>query len=178
MSDWNKFKKITETLWENHIPCKEGVCGFQIQTGTKWNTGLSIKEINDLEVLFDIIFPFEYKNMLRVVNGFDREHVDFYEEEKQYFRNCYKYPDDLEVVKPFIAELSNNLKYIKIALKDLKLEKTEIKGFIPLYGHRALVVFNELDLTPVISAVENDIIIYGRSLVEYWKHEFRFEEDF
>ncbi len=70
------------------------------------------------------------------------------------------------------------MKYVKIALKELELAEKEIKGFIPLYSHRALVVFEDLELTPVISAVGNDVIIYGRVLVEYWKREFEFEENF
>lgn len=178
MADWKIFKQITEALWENYNPYEEGVSGFQIQTGTKWNNGLSLEEIKDLERLFGIILPFEYKKMLRVVNGFDRENVDFYEEEKQYFRSCYKYHDDFKVVKAFIAELYDNLKFIKIALKELELAEKEIKGFIPLYSHRALVVFEDLELTPVISAVGDDVIIYGDSLIEYWKHEFEFKEYF
>ncbi len=177
MANWNQFKKITEALWENCSLC-EGVSGFQIQTGTKWNSGLSIEEIKNLQVLFGIVLPFEYQRMLRVVNGFDREEIDIYEEEKHYFRSCYKYPDDWEVVKTFIAELYDNLKFIKIALKELGLAEKELKGFIPLYSHRALVVFEDLELTPVISAVGDDVIIYGHSLIEYWKHEFQFEEDF
>jgi hypothetical protein len=40
------------------------------------------------------------------------------------------------------------------------------------------VVFENLELTPVISAVGNDIIIYGCSLLEYWKDEFRFHQNF
>lgn len=178
VADWQKFKQITEALWENYSPYEEGVSGFQIQTGTKWNSGLSISEIKDLEVLFGIVLPFEYQRMLKVINGFDRENVDFYEEEKQYFRSCYKYPDDWEVVQEFIAELYDNLKHIKIALKELELAEKDIKGFIPLYGHRALVVFENLELTPVISAVGNDVIIFGHSLIECWKREFQFEEDF
>jgi hypothetical protein len=175
MADWNQFKEITEALWKNYSPCEKGVSGFQIQTGTKWNNGLSIEKIKNLEVLFDIALPIEYKKMLIVINGFDRENVDFYEEEKQYFRSCYKYPDDWEVVQKFIAELYDHMETIKIVLKESKLAEKEIKGFIPLYSHRALVVFENLELTPVISAIGDDIIIYGHSLIEYWIHEFKLE---
>jgi hypothetical protein len=120
MADWNRFKKITEALWENYSPDEE-IYSFQIQTSTKWNSGLSLEEIKDLEILFGIALPFEYQKMLRVMNGFDREHVNFYEEEKQYFKKCYKYPEDWEVVQEFIAELYDHLETIKIVLKELNL---------------------------------------------------------
>lgn len=174
MYNWKKLKKITEAMWKNHSPCCEGISGFKIQTTTKWNTGLSIEEIEHFEMLLGMKLPFEYKKMLKVINGFDRKNVDCYDaKEKQYFRSCYKYPDDLDIVKDFIAELHYNIEYVKIALKELKLAEKEIKGFIPLYSHRALVVFEDLQLTPVISAVGDDVIIYGHSLIEYWKNEFK-----
>jgi len=177
MADWNKFKIMTESLWED-ATIYERVSGYQIQPKTKWNPGLSDTEISHLADLFGLKLPYEYQKMLAVINGFDRENIDIYEEEQHSFRSCYKYPDDLEVVKPFIEELHKHFKYIKTALKAIKLDDIEIKGFIPLYSHRALVVFEDLTVTPVVSAVEDDVIIYGNSLIEYWQREFKLEKNF
>jgi len=178
MVDWNQFKKITETLWENYEFDQEDVCG--LQTGTKWNRGLSVEEIKDLEMLFGMTFPFEYKKMLMIINGFNTGNIDLYDGEGPCAK-CYKYPDDWEIVQEFIAELYDNLKYVKITLKELgekEWAEKEIKGFVPLYGHRALVVFENLELTPVVSAMGNDVIVYGHSLLEYWKNEFELRSNF
>ncbi|MCV6636204.1 hypothetical protein [Candidatus Albibeggiatoa sp. nov. NOAA] len=175
MNNWYQLKTVTEKHWSNINLYKKGVYGFQIQQGTRWNKGLSIQEIADLEVLFNIALPLDCKRMLQVMNGFDQDHVDFCggEDEKRYARSCYKYPDDWSTVQTFIAELYDNIKYIKIALEESGLAKQDIQGFIPLYGHRALVVFEDLRLSPVISAVGDDVIIYGNTLFEYWINEFR-----
>lgn len=178
MNDWAKFKAITELLWEHRILYEHGVSGFQIQPGTKWNKGIEKEGIDDLELSFGFQFPFEYRSMLMSINGFDRPGVDCYDKEWIYSIKCYTYPDDISYVRGFITELNDNIKYVRLALRELNLSNSKIKGFIPIYSHRALVVLEDLTKTPVISAVYDDIVLYGSSLSNYWKTEFQLEDDF
>jgi hypothetical protein len=95
------------------------------------------------------------------------------EEPEEYQRNCYKYPDDLNKVKWLLDEIEDNKKHVIEALDDSGFSGNDIEGFLPLYGHRALVVFVDKQLSPVISIVGDDVIVYGSTLEEYWNNEFK-----
>lgn len=47
--DWCKFKKLSEEKFKSLT--LKNVFGFQIQKDTKWNDGLSIREIKALEII-------------------------------------------------------------------------------------------------------------------------------
>ena len=173
---WNNFKKITEECFED-IEYEE-CCGFQIQTGTKWNKGLSDIEIKQLERKIGFEFPYEYLKMLSVMNGFDRENISIDPDEvyeNEFKRICYKYPEDFKNVKWLLDDIDENIKYINYELDSQGLNSKDVTGFIPLYLHRALVVFKDKELSPVISIYGNDVVIFGNSLIEYWKSEFEYE---
>ncbi len=170
--DWEKLKKVSEKKFQEATIGE--YWGFQIQKGTKWNNGLNHKEIEKLEALFGFKFPNDYLEMLRQLNGFDTPNISIDpegNESPEYHRNCYKYPDDFYNLKEFINQINNDISFVEKALKDSGINYNKIEGFIPLYGHRLLVVFNDKLLSPVISAWGNDIIIYGGSLLEYWCKE-------
>ena len=171
--NWQDFKIKSERLFENLelFECY----GYQIQSGTKWNSGLEASQIQELERMFGFIFPYEYKNMLLVINSFDRDEISIDPEnieEDDYDRRCYKYPEDFLKVQWLIKEIKENIEYVNEALLIEGFDINDVVGFVPLYLHRALVVFNDKTLTPVISIHQGtDVIVFGSSLMDYWERE-------
>ncbi|NVJ62267.1 MAG: SMI1/KNR4 family protein [Gammaproteobacteria bacterium] len=174
--DWQRFRNITESKWSS-LELYQGVWGYQIQPGTKWNCGLDISKVNALQNQMGFSFPITYREFLSELNGFDRDCVDFHaEEEPETFgRTCYQYPNDLERIKWLVDEIEEYRRHVNQALKNEGFRYENIEGFVPLYGHRALVVFTDKSLSPVISIVGDDVIVYGKTLEEYWRREFEIE---
>ena len=172
--DWAVFKTLTERKFE--FATIEKSWGFQIQKNTKWNNGLTDIEIVKLEQHFGFDFPHDYKEMLKVINGFETLQISIDPDgksEPKYDRRCYKYPNDLEKTKWLIDEVNRYIEFANEVLDEFGFDSSQVEGFIPLYGHRALVVLKDKNQSPVLSIWGNDIIIYGESLTQYWVHEFK-----
>ncbi len=58
-----QFKKITELTWSQQS-IDPAVYGFQFQCGTRWNPGLSDKEIEDYENVLRVQFPLDLRAFL------------------------------------------------------------------------------------------------------------------
>jgi hypothetical protein len=171
--DWILFKKVTEKKFQSQK--LQSCWGFQIQKNTKWNVGLSLAQITDLELSLGLKFPFDYIEMLKVLNGFETLQISIDpegENEDEFERRCYKYPDDIEKTRWLVQDVNENIKYANKTLEEAGFDPTEVEGFIPLYGHRALVVLKNKEHSPVLSIWGDDIILYGESLIKYWCHEF------
>lgn len=173
--DWKKFKQRSEKKFRK-IPLYSNCYGFQIQPGTKWNPGLTESEIESLEELFGFTFPDDYKSMLLTMNGFDRDGISIDpdgETEDEFERIIYMYPQDYERTRWLTEEIFEFIHYTKEPLSKAGFDTNDIIGFLPLYGHRALVVFQDKTLSPVISVHQGtDVIVYGNTLLEYWEKEF------
>ncbi len=171
--NWKKFRRATEKRWVNREIYRSW--GYQIQPGTKWNSGLSSSEIKLFENRLGFSLPEKYVAQLQELNGFNKDCVDvhaFEGEPYNYSRRCYKYPDDLDDLSWLVEEIKEYESYVHQALTEKGFPCENIIGYVPLYGHRALVVYNNDKLTPVISIVGNDVMVYGTSLGKYWKTEF------
>ena len=172
--NWKKFKIKSEDKFKNSELARN-CWGFQIQPGTTWNPGLNKYEIEDLEKLFGFEFPIDYKNMLLRINGFDRDQIAIDPEGKEadeFDRTMYKYPDDFETTFYLRQEIKDNMKYVNEALQVSGFDTTKVVGFVPLFGHRAMAVFTDKSLSPVISIHQgHDVIVYGDSLMDYWEKE-------
>ena len=172
--DWILFKNVMEKKFQRVKlePC----WGFQIQQNTKWYPGLSSSQITDLELFLGLKFPNDYIEMLKAFNGFDTLQISIDpdgKEENEFERMCYKYPDDIEKTRWLVEEVNQNIKYANKVLESEGFDPTEVEGFVPLHGHRALVVLKNKEYSPVLSIWGNDIILYGASLIKYWCHEFK-----
>ncbi|MGB1248433.1 MAG: SMI1/KNR4 family protein [Chitinophagales bacterium] len=171
-ADWLRFKSISEEKFKTEII--QECWGFQIQKDTKWNNGLNIDEIEEFENCFGVKFPYDYVEMLKAFNGFETLQISIDPDRKnpnEINRECYKYPIDLEKTKWLITEVEENIEYIKKCLNDSGFDSSEIEGFVPLYAHRVLVILKDKTKSPVLSIWGSDIIIYGKSLIEYWCNE-------
>ena len=168
--NWQKLKKETEQLWEGIELYSD--CYYQIQPMSKWLPGLSEFYIDMLEDDIGLPFPNSYRAMLSVMQGVDKPQVsiDSCEEEWRYERRFYQYPKDWELVQYYIEKIDRHKRAVHEALNSFNT--MGIIGYIPIYAHRALVVFNDPSLSPVISVMGNDVVVYGNNLEEYFQHEF------
>ncbi|MBT2303952.1 hypothetical protein J7E70_26265 [Variovorax paradoxus] len=141
---------------------------------------MSAADVELFEQRLGFPLPLAYKDMLRCVNGFDRECIDVQGGEDlapRHSGQSYKYPDDLEEVAWLMGEISEYRWAVDECLEAAGFRTDDLVGFVPIHGHRALAVFNDRKLSPVISIVGSDVIIYGSNLVEYLQHEFLDDED-
>lgn len=119
---------------------------------------------------------FRYK---KTPNGFKTPQiaVDPEGNERDIFDNrFYQYPNDIEKTKGLLEEVHGNIKHAKACLTNAGFDAAQIKGFIPLYAHRVLVVLKDKTKSPVISVSGNDIVLYGKSLIDYMCKEFGLEQ--
>lgn len=84
----------------------------------------------------------------------------------------YQYPRDIEKSNWLVEEIKEFKIYAEEALTEAGFDVSKIVGYVPIYSHRALVVFVDKNLSPVISVWGSDIIVYGNNLKEYLKNEF------
>jgi len=172
--NWKEFKVKSEDKFRNLKI--ENCWGFQIQPGTTWNPGLNKYEIEALEKLFGFEFPFDYKDMLLTINGFDRDQIAIDpdgKEANEFGRRMYKYPEDHETTFSLRQEIKDNINYVNEELQLSGFDTEKVVGFVPLYSHRAMAVFTDKSLSLVISIHQgDDVIVYSNSLMDYWKKEF------
>lgn len=170
---WRELRRSTEKSWEN-AKIDPDCWGYQVVAGTKWNPGLRMDEIQELQHRLGFAFPSDYIEMLRTFNGFDRDCVDVRngEEPTRHRRSFYKYPDDLFTQTLLLEDLNTHRGIANAVLQDEGFDSGDVVGFIPIYGHRALVAFSDPSLSPVLSVVGSDVIIYGQDLRDYLLHEF------
>ncbi len=168
------FLSKTEKKWAN---CKinNGIYGFQFQAGTKWNPGLSQKEIETYQSELGIQFPADFITFLKYANGTDLQTVNVYGNDGNkhaYAVGVYSYPRDLEIIKKRIEWLKEDW---DAALESLELEE-DVLGrnpkFIPFYIHRYILSSGNPDASIVCSIHGSDAIVYGSSLKEYLQKEF------
>lgn len=173
--DWLSFKEASENLFKSAEVDRKNTYGFQIQKNTKWNVGLKIDEIERLQDHFGFKFPYDYIQMLECFNGFETLQISVDpegNEPDEFERRCYQYPLDIDNTKWLIDDVNFYIKYAKRCLTQEGFDSSQIEGFIPIYGHRALVVLEDKTKSPVISIWGDDIILYGKSLIDYMCKEF------
>ncbi|MFD1602512.1 hypothetical protein ACFSJW_19665 [Flavobacterium artemisiae] len=157
------------------IEIRDDVWGFQIQPNTKFLKGISRKQIDELQILFGFDFPWDYREMLLLIGGLDTEEISVDpdgEEEVEFDNFFYQYPRDIEKSKYLVEDIDTYKMYAEEALIEAGFDVSKIVGYIPIYSHRVLVVFENKYLSPVISVWGGDIIVYGNNLKEYLKNDF------
>ncbi|CAI2769091.1 hypothetical protein [Flavobacterium collinsii] len=153
------------------------IYGFQIQPDSKLVNGISRKEIDQLQILFGFDFPLEYREMLLLFSNLDRPTISINPEDEsdiEYSEDnfFYQYPEDYEKSRWIIEELNDNKIEAETVLTEAGFDVSKIVGYIPMYYHRVLVVFEDKYLSPVISVWGADIIMFGNNLKEYLRYEF------
>lgn len=162
-----QFKKIQ--LYNN-------IYGFQIQPNTKFLKGISTKEIDELELIFGFDFPWEYREMLLAFSNLDMPMISINPENEldiKYSKEpfLYNYPEDYDRSRWLTNEIEEYKIEAESVLTEAGFDVSQIVGYIPMHSHRALVVFKDKYLSPVISVCGVDIIVFGNNLKEYLKNE-------
>lgn len=158
------------------IEIRYDIDGFQVLPDAKFLKGISRKEIDKLEDLFGFDFPWEYREMLLTFSNMDTNLISINPEdvsdiEYAHENFFYQYPEDFEKTKLLLNEIDKNKFEVELVLSEAGFDITKIVGFIPIHNHRALVVFQDKYLSPVISAMQSDIIMFGNNIREYLKNE-------
>lgn len=166
------FLRETERKWAKS-EIDQGVSGFQIQPGTKWNPGLAHEAIGAYQAALGIEFPNDLVTFLRHANGTNRPTVNVYSNlgyPHKYALGVYCFPQHLEAIKQRIEQLADG-KF----LDSLELEGNilgERPQFIPFFEHRYVLSNGNLDSSIVCSIHGSDAIVYGSSLKAYLQKEF------
>ncbi len=171
-----QLKTITELNWSRQS-IDQTVYGFQFQCGTRWNPGLSDKEIEDYENVLRVQFPLDLRAFLGVMNGTDLPTLNVYGYCGQPHRTSvgvYSYPRDLKLVEQGIEDVRESRDEIAVDLREQGFDLSRQANLVPIFGNRYLVCTSNLDFSAVLSIVVHDVdaIVYGKSFHEYLEREF------
>ncbi|RZJ53071.1 MAG: hypothetical protein EOO44_09725 [Flavobacterium sp.] len=158
-----KFKK--KQLYNN-------IYGFQIQPNTKFLKGISNKEIDKLQIMFGFDFPWDYRKMLLIFTNLDSPMISIEPEDNSNIKYSednffYNYPEDFEKSLWLFDSIIEFKMEVEFALTEAGFDVSKIVGYIPVHSHRAIVVFKDKYLSPVISIGIYDIIVLSNNLYEY-----------
>lgn len=171
---YSQFKKASETKWQN-VLLRPHIWGFQIQSGTLWNPGLSEEELTQYEMDVGFRFPSELRSFLQVMNGTNRPALDVRGssgEENRFAPAFYSYPRDLARVKNLIEFGWMNPNQLRQTLSEEGFLLGEEAKLFPIYAHRYAVCSPDAQSCPVLSIWDSsDAIVYGQSLPEYLRRE-------
>lgn len=174
---WIEFKEVSEKEFES-LELYGNVSGFQMQPGTKWKKGLSADNLRKLEAQFGFELPYDYRSFIAVMNGIDTDLISIDPdgvEEDTFSQLYYEYPKDFQKAKAFLSEIEIYKKYVHDALSGEGFHIGSLEGFVPTYGHRALAVFKDKSLSPVVSVWGDDVVVLAKNIMGYWAVELDLE---
>src|SRR5258707_15443409 len=171
-----ELKRATEVAW-GRISINAQIYGYQFQTGTRWNAGLSPTEIDEYECVLGVRFPDDFKIFLRAMNGTDLATVNVFGTSNTPPRESvgvYSYPRDIEIVKTLIEHIRPSRTEIAAHLDAQGFDLPQDANLVPIFSNRYLVCSSDLNSSVVLSLVVNDIdaIVYESSLRGYLEKEF------
>lgn len=161
MTVYEKIKNESEKYWETKV-LKPNVYGFQIQTGSKWNEGLTNNEITAFESDVGFTFSQQIKDFYTAMNGLNMDGINIYagsvpESNYKYYPAFFSYPKDIEIIKENIKHLeeTNGLSY-----EDLP----DHQKLLPLQANK-YILNNTTGV--ILSMHPNDNIVFSNSIIEY-----------
>lgn len=170
-----EFRRATEAKWHD-LAIDPALYGFQFQTGTRWNPGLSDQQIAAYQDLLGVRFPNDFRAFLHAMNGTNLPTLNVYGSSEHPSRQSvgvYSYPEDLELVQSLIQRVNVDRDALVTSLADQGFNLSRADGLVPIYGHRYLVCAADLNRSVVLSIADAyDAIVYGTSLQNYLEREF------
>ena len=162
-------------------------------SGVEFDTGMSRDEIENAEILYNISFPFELKNLFSIGLPTSK---GFYNWRDMSVANVNDIKDML--IKPILG-LQNDLKDdfesngypcadfwcdgwgekpndFKKAQEILMKHYAYAPPLIPVYSHRYIPFVSDSEEVPVFSIIRADIICYGENLISYLETEFKMKK--
>ncbi|HTL82757.1 MAG TPA: SMI1/KNR4 family protein [Bacteroidia bacterium] len=153
------LKELSEEFWEA-IEIDNGLYGFQIQPGSKWKKGLTDEEIAAFEKELGTKFPSSLRNFYKTMNGLDKQGINVYGDSGEphaFYPVFYSYPEDLEIIKEYIAWI-----FEANQTDEQKLKLAGASRIFPVFHHRSILVDDPA--TPVLSIYGDDVIFWTDSL--------------
>jgi hypothetical protein len=171
----DEFKRVTEAKWDIQS-IDSTIHGFQFQRGTRWNPGLSDKEIAEHEAMIGARFPQDFKTFLQMMNGTDLPTINVYGNSglpTQQSVGVYSYPRDIEIIRRRMDDVRRNRDEIRTCLFHQGFDLPREAGLVPVFSHRYIVcTSNEASVVLSIVVDSVDAIVYELSLKEYLEREF------
>ncbi|WIG57465.1 MAG: hypothetical protein OJF49_000209 [Ktedonobacterales bacterium] len=203
--DW--FRIRTEEAWSSYQPrsfedfVASRVGGLDWQQGTRWLSGLSEDEVDQVERQWALRFPADYRLFLRHLHAVDRpmrgarysEYVEGGEESHLVPWECpsfYNWLTDTEELRAKFEWLVEGLEFdvehdarwpaswgAKPETPDAQKGRVRelvaaAPRLIPVFAHRYLLAEPCQAGNPVLSVWQSDIIVYGADLRSYLLFEF------
>jgi hypothetical protein len=168
------FKEATEASWaKQELQSDQNIAPLN----AKW-VGMNESKINDIEKKYQIRFPPDYREFLKILHT-----VDFKPKDGQFFFNWLK--NEQVVVDKL------NWPYFSISQDRIWLKSwgtapdsqdeivnrfnkwyRDAPKLIPIFGHRYIISEPCKDGNPILSVFGSDTIIYGWNLKHYLLSEF------
>jgi hypothetical protein len=171
---YSQFRRASEERWQN-ISIQPQIWGYQIQPGTRWNSGLSEDDLARYEKEMDIRFPPELRAFFRGMNGTDKAALDTRGssgEEPRLGPAFYSYPRDIELIRRLIDSAWTDPEQLRDTLSEEGFQLEENAKLLPIYAHRYVVCSPTTESCVVLSIWDaSDSIVYGNSLQAYLKRE-------
>lgn len=169
------FKRETEAKWRDRSP-NPNLYGFQFQQGTRWNAGLSDRQIAEYESVLKASFPDDFRVFLQAMNGTDLPTINLYGssgEPRRESVGVYSYPKNLPLILERLEAVEAFRSQLKHTLRQEGFELPDRARLAPIYAHRFVVCEPGLRTSVVLSVADRyDAIVYGSSLQEYLLREF------
>jgi hypothetical protein len=150
-------------------------------------TGLSDLEIDGVQKTFGFKFPPDLRALLQTEMpiGFELgqggSFANWRDGDMAQLQASLDWPFeglafDIENNAFWLAEWGSKPTNVRDAIEVAREHFKAAPSLIPIYSHRYLPADPRLPGNPVFSVYQSDIIIYGRDLWDYFRHEFETEE--
>ncbi|MDQ6788256.1 MAG: SMI1/KNR4 family protein [Acidobacteriota bacterium] len=153
------------------------------KAGVKFDKGLSVSEIKEIEAKYEFIFPPDLKEFLQFSLPIGKSWVDWRngKEEEIKSRLDWGYEGicfDIEHSKFWLENWGEKPTNLEDAFQIAKTEIAKAPKLIPIFSHRFIPDRPNVSGNPIFSVYQTDIIIYGVNLPIYLQNEFSsyFEE--
>jgi hypothetical protein len=146
--------------------------------------GLNEQEFNKIEEFYDIRFPPDLKDFLKIALPISKGFYNwrnFSEDNVKSIKNMLSWP-----LEGMIFDIENNSFWYKYwgskpartfeAVELCRREMKKVPTLIPIFGHRYISSEPEERGNPVFSVYQTDIIYYGENLLSYLKIEFNMKK--
>lgn len=135
--------------------------------GHRWLPGLSKEQIAAYEKDMGFSFPKDVKLMMGFMNGCEKKFAN-----DDAWSGPYSYPRDMHLIKERLEIMERESKKATYDILPEQIKSKTSINYLPFFLHRYIVCTEDPMQSPVVSAVGNDVIVYGDHLREYLYEEF------
>ncbi|WML48522.1 SMI1/KNR4 family protein [Neobacillus sp. PS3-34] len=150
----------------------------------EFTKGLNKEEIDDIEKIYKINFPPDYRELLMYTLPISNGFVNWRNKSKE---NIEKITHQMNwPLEGIIFDIEHNGFWVEgwgekpsdleDAINIATINYENVPKLIPIYGHRYIPSFPFEKGNPIMSVWQTDIIYYGKNLWDYFSVEFGFKQ--